>query len=69
MKNSFTLLETIFSLAIITIALNGLFKLSTTQSKYDRYSDIQNAKNQLLSNPSQTSYSSDYIALTRKIVP
>ncbi len=69
MKNSFTLLETIFSLAIIAIALSGLFKLSTIQSKYDRYNDIQNAKNQLLSNPSQTTYSSDYITLTRKTVP
>ncbi len=69
MKNSFTLLETVFSLTIIVIMLGSMFNLITQYSSYDKYNDIQNAKNQFLINSSQTNYNSEYILLERRATP
>ena len=49
-KNSFTLLETLLSLIIISVLIGGFTKFINNKSNIKRYKDLQNAHNELTTN-------------------
>ncbi|MBT3281149.1 MAG: hypothetical protein HOF69_06875 [Campylobacteraceae bacterium] len=69
-KKSFTLIETIFALTIISIMIGGFFNLYKIQVSYSVYNELQVAENEFLSNTNLNSiYESKNIKLVKKIVP
>jgi len=54
-KNSFTLIETLISLIIVSILLSGFSKLISNNSNYLVYRNLQKAQNEFILNGTVTS--------------
>jgi len=47
-KNSFTLIETLFSLIIVAVIIGGFTKIINQPIRYQRYQDLQKAQNEYI---------------------
>jgi len=47
-KNSFTIIETLISLIIVSILISGFTKLIRTNSQYNTYIELQKAQNDFI---------------------
>ena len=59
-KISFTLIETLISLIIISILISGFSKFINNNSNYNIYQDLQKAQNEFIKNGTITTVFKDF---------